>query len=132
MQSPERSTFVWMESTGTTRSGCTRMIKKNDVYNKMGSVCRGSNDVRFKDRIDNISADNHGRIFCEYILTFMQAFLDDFAMNSQRMERLDHLQICLEKCRNARLSLDPAKCAFEMTSDTLLEHIVSKDQNISG
>lgn len=33
--------------------------------------------------------------------------------------------LCLEKCRSARLSLNPDKCAFVATSGTLLGHIVS-------
>jgi hypothetical protein len=35
--------------------------------------------------------------------------------------------LCLKKCREARLSLNPAKCAFAVTSGMLLGHIVSKD-----
>ena len=35
--------------------------------------------------------------------------------------------MCLERCRQGRLSLNPAKCAFGVTSGALLGHIVSKD-----
>jgi hypothetical protein len=34
--------------------------------------------------------------------------------------------MCLKKCREARLSLNPAKCAFAVTSGMLLGYIVSK------
>ena len=34
---------------------------------------------------------------------------------------------CLERCRTSRLSLNPAKCAFGVTSGALLGHIVSKE-----
>ena len=66
-------------------------------------------------------------IFGEYILAFMQVFLDDFVVYIQRTEHLDHLQMCLEKCRSARLSQNLAKCAFGVTNDTLLGHILSKE-----
>ena len=35
--------------------------------------------------------------------------------------------MCLEKCQNVRLSLNPAKCAIRVTSGTLLGHILSKE-----
>ena len=66
-------------------------------------------------------------IFEEYIPTFMQVFLDDFAMYSQKTEHLNHLRMCLEECRVARLSLNLAKCAFEATSGALLWNIVSRE-----
>ena len=66
-------------------------------------------------------------IFGEYILAFMQVFLDDFVVYIQRTEHLDHLQMCLEKCRSARLSQNLAKWAFGVTNDTLLGHILSKE-----
>ena len=62
-------------------------------------------------------------IFREYIPTFIQVFLDDFDVYSLREDHLDHLRMCLEKCRTARLSLNPVKCAFEVTSGALLRHI---------
>ena len=57
----------------------------------------------------------------------MQVFLDDFAVYGMRKDHLHHLRLCLERSRAARLSLNPAKCAFGVTSGTLLGHIVSKD-----
>jgi hypothetical protein len=67
------------------------------------------------------------KIFEEYILGFMQVFLDDFAVFGTRKAHLQHVELCLKKCREARLSLNPAKCAFAVTSGMLLGHIVSKD-----
>ena len=49
-------------------------------------------------------------IFGEYIPGFMQVFLVDFAAYSRKTEHLDHLRLCLEKCREYRLSLNPEKC----------------------
>ena len=57
----------------------------------------------------------------------MKVFLDDFAVYSRRTDHFEHLQLCLEKCRQGRLSLNPIKCAFGVTSRTLLGHIVSRE-----
>ena len=67
-------------------------------------------------------------IFEKYILAFMQVFLDDFTMYNWKMIHLDHLLMCLEKCRTAWLSLNLAKYVFEVTTGALLGHIVSKDR----
>ena len=66
-------------------------------------------------------------IFGEFIPAFMQVFLDDFAVYSREGDHLQHLRLCLEKCRAYRLSLNPAKCVFGVSSGTLLGHIVSKE-----
>ena len=66
-------------------------------------------------------------IFGEYIPGFIQVFLDDFAVYSRQTEHLDHLRLCLEKCRKYRLSLNLAKCVFRVASGNLLGHIVSKE-----
>ena len=65
--------------------------------------------------------------FGKYIPAFMQVFLDDFVVYSKQEEHLDHLRMCLKKCREYRLSLNPGKCVFGVTSGTLLGHIVSKE-----
>jgi hypothetical protein len=67
------------------------------------------------------------KIFEEYILGFMQVFLDDFAVFGTCKVHLQHVDLCLKKCWEARLSLNPLKCAFAVTSGMLLGHIVSKD-----
>ena len=66
-------------------------------------------------------------IFAEYIPAFMQVFLDDFAVYSRKSEHFEHLRLCLEQCRKGRLSLNLAKCAFGLTSGTLLGHIVIQE-----
>ena len=38
------------------------------------------------------------KIFSEYILAYMQVFLDDVVMYSKQVEHLSHVGICLEKC----------------------------------
>ena len=57
----------------------------------------------------------------------MQVFLDDFVVYSRKNGHFNHLRLCLERCRQGRLSLNPAKCAFGVTSGTLLGHIVSEE-----
>ena len=66
-------------------------------------------------------------IFGEYIPAFMEVFLDDLAIYSREEDHLQHLRLCLEKCRAYRLSLNTAKCVFGVSSGTLLGHIVSKE-----
>ena len=66
-------------------------------------------------------------IFGEYIPAFMQVFLEDFAVYGTTADHLQHLQLCLEHCRISHLSLNLAKCAFGITSRSLLGHIVSKE-----
>ena len=40
---------------------------------------------------------------------------------------MGHLRLCLKCCCTSRLTLNPAKCAFGVTSGALLGHIVSKE-----
>ena len=44
------------------------------------------------------------QIFHEYIPTFMQVFLDDFVVYSRKTYHFNHLRLCLEWCRQGRLS----------------------------
>ena len=67
------------------------------------------------------------KIFDEYILMFMKVFLDDFAIYGPQMEHLSQLRLCLDRCRQARLSLNPTKCGFFVTSGKLLGHIISQE-----
>ena len=66
-------------------------------------------------------------IFGDYIPTFIQVFLDNFAVYTRNSEHFEHLRLCLEHCRKGGLSLNPAKCAFGVTSGTLLGHIISQE-----
>ena len=66
-------------------------------------------------------------IFGEFIPGFMQVFFDDFAVYNRKVDHLDHLRLCMEKCRGYRLSLNLEKCVFRITSGTLLGHIDNKD-----
>ena len=66
-------------------------------------------------------------VLAPFLNTFMRVFLDDFSVFGNRVEHLDHLRQCFEKCRQARLSLNPAKCAFAMKRGVLLGHIISEE-----
>ena len=66
-------------------------------------------------------------IFGEYIPAFIQLFLDDFDVYGTRGEHLGHLRLCLERCCASCLNLNPAKCAFGVTSGAPLAHIVRKE-----
>ena len=58
---------------------------------------------------------------------FMQVFLNDFAVSRTQADHLSHLRLCLERCHTSCLTLNPAKCAFGVTSGALLGHIEIKD-----
>ena len=57
----------------------------------------------------------------------MQVFLDDFVVYGQRLEHITQLRLCLDRCRQARLSFNSGKCMFLVTSSNLLGHIVSHE-----
>ena len=48
-------------------------------------------------------------IFAEYLDKFMKVFLDDFSIYGSRDEHLQHIKLCLQKCRENGLSLNPGK-----------------------
>ena len=58
----------------------------------------------------------------------MQVFLDDFAVYSQETDHFKHLRLCLERCRQGRLSLNPTECALGITSGAFRGHIKSQDR----
>ena len=57
----------------------------------------------------------------------MHIFLDDFSVYNRKADHFKHLRMCLEQCQQGRVSLNPAKCAFRVTSGTMLGHIVSRE-----
>ena len=67
-------------------------------------------------------------IFAECVPGIMQVFLDDFAVFGGVSNHLRHIRLCLQNGREARLSLNPAKCVLAVTSGMLLGHIVSKER----
>ena len=64
-------------------------------------------------------------IFHDFLRHFLEVFIDDFAVFSQRKDHIEHLRLTFDKCREANLKLNPAKCFIGMDSGILLEHRVS-------
>ena len=65
-------------------------------------------------------------IFKDYLTTFMRVFLDDFSVFGSKVEHVAQLRLCLQRCRETRLSLNPAKCVFGVKSGVLLGHVISQ------
>jgi hypothetical protein len=64
-------------------------------------------------------------IFHDFQRHFLEVFIDDFAVFSQRKDLLEHLRLTFDECREANLMLNPAKCFLGMYSGTFLGHRVS-------
>jgi len=62
----------------------------------------------------------------------MQICLDDFTIMDVDLDHLAQLRKCLVRCREGRVSLNPEKCVFWVTSGRLLGHIVSKEGLLHG
>ena len=66
-------------------------------------------------------------IFNEYIPSFMQVFLDDFAVYGQRLEHMTQLRLGLDRCLQARKVYIRQSARFFVTSGNLLGHIVCQE-----
>ena len=66
-------------------------------------------------------------IFHDYLTSFMRVFLDDFNVFGEKAKHLAQLRLCLQRCRETRLSLNPTKCVFGVNSGVLLGHVISKE-----
>ena len=64
-------------------------------------------------------------IFHDFLRHFLEVFIDDFAVFSQRKDHIEHLRLTLDKCKEAYLKLNPAKYFIGMDSGILLGHRVS-------
>ena len=64
-------------------------------------------------------------IFKDFLRHFIEVFIDDFAVFSDRKSHLECLRKTFEKCRETGLKLHPGKCFFGMGSGILLGHVVS-------
>lgn len=54
---------------------------------------------------------------------FHAVFLDDLSVFGSRAKHLEHLRLCLQRCREVSFTLNPLKCAFAVRSGKLLGHI---------
>ena len=92
----------------------------------MGSVCQQGHDIWSKECTPNLS-EIHLEGFAPFLTSFMRVFLDDFSVFGRKSEHIDHLKLCFERCKMARLSLNPTKCAFEVRRGILLGHVISEE-----
>lgn len=66
-------------------------------------------------------------IFDKMSVGNFRAFLDDWSIFSDQDTHLKALGECMERCRKARLALNPKKCRFMVPQGKLLGHIVCKE-----
>jgi hypothetical protein len=67
-------------------------------------------------------------IFAEFLNNFMKVFLDDFSIYGKNADHIKHLKLCLQRCRECGLSLNPEKYMICVTSGRLLGHVVCKEE----
>jgi hypothetical protein len=60
----------------------------------------------------------------------MKIFLDDFMVYSDMENHLEKLKLCIQKCKEYGINLNPKKCAFMIFSRMILGFIVSKEGKI--
>jgi hypothetical protein len=65
-------------------------------------------------------------IFKDFLKHFLEVFIDDLAVFSNRENHLEFLQKTFQRCRETNLKLHPIKCFFGMRSGILLGHVVSQ------
>jgi hypothetical protein len=65
-------------------------------------------------------------IFKDFLRHFIEVFIDDFAVFSDRKDHLGYLRKTFQRCRETSLKLHPGKCFFGMDSGLLLGHVVSQ------
>ena len=92
----------------------------------MGSICCRSNNVWSKNNTSHISKSNS--VDFSWIYSDIHAsFLGWFCCVQSKTRPFQQCRLCLEWCRQGRLSLNPAKCAFLITSGTFFGHIVTEE-----
>jgi len=57
----------------------------------------------------------------------MKIFLDDFIANNDMESHLQKLKLCLQKCKEYGINLNPNKCAFMVFSRMILGFIILKE-----
>lgn len=65
-------------------------------------------------------------IFDKMFVRSLKAFLDDWSIFSTKDKHITTLRECMERCKRARLALNPKKCKFMVPQGKLLGHIVCK------
>ena len=67
-------------------------------------------------------------IFAEFLNNFMKVFLNDFSIYEIKTDHIKHLKVCLQRCRECGLSLNPEKCMICVISEMSLGHVVCKER----
>ena len=65
-------------------------------------------------------------IFQDFLGHFLEVFIDDFVVFSERGQYLEFLRKTFQRCRETKLKLHPDKCFLGMESGILLGHVVHK------
>ena len=68
------------------------------------------------------------KIFYDYLIDLMKVFVDYFSVVGKKAKHIFHKRLCLQRCGDTSLKLNPTKCAFAVRSRVLLGHIVSKEE----
>ncbi len=72
------------------------------------------------------------KTFKNYLDKFLEIFLDDFIAYNEMDTHLDKLRLCLQKCSEFGISLNPYECAFMVFSRMILGLIVSKESKLQN
>jgi hypothetical protein len=70
------------------------------------------------------------RAFRKYLDKFMKIFLDDCILYSDMESHLMKLKLCLKKCQEYKINLNPKKCAFMVFLGRISRFIISKEGKI--
>ena len=67
------------------------------------------------------------KIFKQLIENIMEVYIDDMCVKRKQKEsHIEHLAKVFTVLRKFRMKLNPAKCAFGVSSGQFLGHVVSK------
>ncbi len=61
---------------------------------------------------------------------FMKLFLDDFSVFNDLNTHLTNLQLCFDKCKEFKISLNLKKLMFLMHLGIILGYVVSRESNL--
>jgi hypothetical protein len=59
-------------------------------------------------------------IFHDILCHFLEVLIDKFGIINKRHKHIDHLKLTFEKCREAKLALNPTKCFIGMENKVIL------------
>ena len=65
--------------------------------------------------------------FQDFLRVFLEIFMDDFCVHGVRVDHLTHLRKTFEKCREAKIGLNPLKSFIGIREGILLGHLISKE-----